>query len=241
VPDFCLDTHTSTICYPSLTIQLRCCSSIHNTMESDEPGAGQSQRDRRRSSSPPDSRLGAAAEPTIRTNRRARWRSPRGVQEILDEMEAEGKPRRNLPPAERLEEAGQNFLRQLERNDRMVFLLQETPPRHPGRAQCQAEDCLYVHAEKANGRYITDDHRICVDRGTSYDGKSYYHVLCLECMIDLEELVPSKFKMAGTPGRWSLMFRKWFEHKGCINLDKIAAYLEEREAFKEKLGEFSRE
>jgi hypothetical protein len=155
--------------------------------------------------------------------------------------DAEWERRCNLPPVERLKEDGQELLRQLERNDRMVFLLQETPPRHPGRAQCRVEDCFYVQAKKAKGRYITDDYRICVDRDTSYNGKSYYHVLCFGCMIDLEELIPSKFKMAGTPGRWGLMFQKWFEHKGCINLDKIVAYLEEREAFKKKLGEFSGE
>jgi hypothetical protein len=40
---------------------------------------------------------------------------------------AEEERRPNLPPAERLREDGQTLLRELEDNDRMVFLLQELP------------------------------------------------------------------------------------------------------------------
>jgi hypothetical protein len=60
-------------------------------------------------------------------------------------------------------------------------------------------------------------------------------------MIDLEELIPSKFKMAGAPWRWGLIIRKWFEHKGCISLDKVAAYLEEWEAYEKERDDFSGE
>jgi hypothetical protein len=109
-------------------------------MESHKPRASQSQRDRRRSRSPFGSRLGTAVEPALSTGRRAR--SLRRFQEALDEMEAnkekwaaveekwaaEEERRHNLPPAERLREDGQELLRELEDNDRIVFLLQEPPP-----------------------------------------------------------------------------------------------------------------
>jgi hypothetical protein len=222
-------------------------------MESHKPRASQPQRDRQRSRSPSGSRLGTAAEPTFRTGRRAR--SLRRFQEVLDEMEAnkekwaaveekwaaEEERRHNLPPAERLKEDGQELLRELEDNDRMVFLLQETPLRHFRRARCRAGDCFYVQAKNPNGRDITDDYRICVDKGVSYDGKHYYHVLYFDWMIDLEKLIPSKFKMAGTSWQWGVIIRKWFEHKGCISLDKVAAYLEEQEAYEKEHKDFSRE
>jgi hypothetical protein len=60
-------------------------------------------------------------------------------------------------------------------------------------------------------------------------------------MIDLEKLIPSKFKMAGAPWQWGLIIRKWFEHKGCISLDKVAAYIEEWEAYEKERDEFSGE
>jgi hypothetical protein len=102
-------------------------------MESHEPRASQSKRDRQRSRSPLGSRLGTAAEPTFHTGRRAQWRSQHRFQEVLDEMKAnkekwaaadekwaaEEERRRNLPPAERLREDGQTLLRELEDNDRM--------------------------------------------------------------------------------------------------------------------------
>jgi hypothetical protein len=59
-------------------------------------------------------------------------------------------------------------------------------------------------------------------------------------MVDLKDLVPSRLKMAGEPWRWGLMILKWFEHKGCISLDKITAYLEERDAFKKEDRDFTR-
>jgi hypothetical protein len=60
-------------------------------------------------------------------------------------------------------------------------------------------------------------------------------------MIDLEKLIPSKFKTDGAPWQWGLIIRMWFEHKGCISLDKVAAYLEEWEVYKKERGEFSGE
>jgi hypothetical protein len=212
--------------------------------ESHEPRAGQLQRYHRRSRSPPDARLGTAAQPTFRTRRRAR--SPHSDQKFKDELraaweksEAEEERRRNLPRSQRLKEDGQGLLRQLEGNNRMVLLLQETPSRYPGRARCRALDCLCAQDENETKRYISETYRICVDRGTSYE-KNYYHVRCSESMVDLKDLIPSRFKMAGEPWRWGLMILKWFEHKGCISLDRITAYLEERDVFKKKDRDFTR-
>ena len=174
-------------------------------MESHRPRAGQLQRDHRRSRSPPDARLGTAAQPTFRTRRRAR--SPRSNQKFKDELraaweksEAQEERRRNLPRTQRLKEDGQGLLRQLEGNDRMVFLLQETPSRYPGRARCRALDCLYAQDKNETKLYISEAYRICVDRGTSCE-KNYYHVRCSESMVGLKDLVSSRFKMAGEPWR----------------------------------------
>ncbi|ELR06986.1 hypothetical protein GMDG_08220 [Pseudogymnoascus destructans 20631-21] len=52
----------------------------------------------------------------------------------------------------------------------------------------------------------------------------YFHISCLEKMIDLPSLAPSRFKLytdgyrwnSGWPWTWGLMLRKWFQHSGFI-------------------------
>lgn len=134
----------------------------------------------------------------------------------------------------KLEEDGQDLLDELESNHRMVLLLQEPHPSHRGRARCRATNCFH-------GSYITDNYRICVDKGRSYNGKHYYHVRCSERMIDLKKLLPSKFKIDGPLWLWGLMIRQWFEHQGNINLDKIAKFLEDRDAHNQENREFGGE
>lgn len=66
-------------------------------------------------------------------------------------------------------------------------------------------------------------------------------------MLDLSSLAPSRFGLDtasyrwnnGWPWQWGLILRKWFEHSGRINLDKISAYIEAHDTFKEELGNFS--
>ena len=127
-------------------------------------------------------------------------RSPGGAQEVANKTEvnegkrtAEEELHHNV--LESLKGKGQELLHELEANENMVFLLQETPKSHRGRARCRAEDCVSVQVNNPNSRYITDDYCIYVDKGRSY--KHYYYVLCFECMIDLRELILSRFKIAG--------------------------------------------
>jgi hypothetical protein len=160
--------------------------------------------------------------------------------------------------AERLEITGQQLFRGFERFGGTITL-QATPVSRNGGARCRAEDdCLQrvmVEAklremlrENSNLRYnedryrhrgdIDDDYRILVSRGR-FD-KKYYHVGCFETMVDLAPLIPDKFfldtntsrvgPLEASP-RWGLMFRNWFENKGNIDLEKIAAYIDAEKAY----------
>ncbi len=59
-------------------------------------------------------------------------------------------------------------------------------------------------------------HRIKVSSG------DYYRVSCLESMLDLPRLAPSRFILDTKPYRWNhntswrwgLMFHEWFNHSG---------------------------
>lgn len=165
--------------------------------------------------------------------------------------------------AERLERTGQTFFRGFERFSGTI-ILQQTPVSYNGGARCRAEDdCLQrVRVEARlremlrensklqynDDRYrqrgtIHDHYRILVNRGPS--DKRYYHVCCFETMVDLAPLIPDKFFLDTTTSRvgpleapptWGLMFRTWFEHKGNIDLEKVAAYIDAEKAHREIEG-----
>jgi hypothetical protein len=165
--------------------------------------------------------------------------------------------------AERLERTGQRLFRGFERF-RGTIILQETPVRHNGGARCRAEDdCLQrvmvettlreMLRENSNLQYnddryrkrgnIDDDYRILVNRGP-FD-KEYYHIRCFETMMDLAPLIPDKFFLDTNtsnvgpfeaPPSWGLMFRNWFENKGHIDLEKIAAYIDAEKAYRDIEG-----
>ncbi|OBT93156.1 hypothetical protein VE01_09219 [Pseudogymnoascus verrucosus] len=75
----------------------------------------------------------------------------------------------------------------------------------------------------------------------------YFHISCLENMIDLPLLAPSQFKLdkggyrwnSGRPWTWGLMLRKWFQHSGCVDLARIAEYIDAYDRFKAELKAFS--
>jgi len=176
-------------------------------MESRGRAVGQSQRDHRLLHRLLDAR--AVVEPTSSSiSRHTRSRSPRCGQNELEikREDSEAEEERRGTFLNKWEDDGQDLLEELESNDRMVFLLQEPHPSHRGRARCRAVNCIH-------GSYITDNYRICVDKGRSYNGKHYYHVWCSERMIDLKKLLPSKFKIDGPLWLWGLMIRQWFEHQ----------------------------
>ncbi|KAH6988679.1 hypothetical protein EDB80DRAFT_730648 [Ilyonectria destructans] len=59
--------------------------------------------------------------------------------------------------------------------------------------------------------------------------REYYHVSCLEDMLDLASLAPAQFNLdndgyrwnGNSPRPWGLMFQKWVEHSGRVDLDTL--------------------
>lgn len=157
------------------------------------------------------------------------------------EYEAEEERRKGLTLAARLKEDGDTLLPQL-RDAKAEITLQQTPVSYNGGARCRAgNDCLFKCAMDDSGTVfpewydptkIKDEFRIHIERG-SYDRHMYYHVACFEAMIDLAPLVPDLFSLDTQPykgdlysiPRWGVMFRKWFAHRGQINLGKIEEYI----------------
>ncbi|CAK7240827.1 MAG: hypothetical protein STHCBS139747_002275, partial [Sporothrix thermara] len=165
-------------------------------------------------------------------------------EKMMREYEAETERRKGLTPAARLREDGDTLLPQL-RDAKAEITLQQTPRSYNGGARCRAEDdCLIKRAVEDSGmdfpqwydpKKIKDDFRIHVDSGAAHfhDRHMYYHVACFEAMVDLAPLVPDLFSLDTQPykgdlysmPRWGVMFRKWFAHKGQINLGKIEEYI----------------
>ncbi|CAH0045245.1 unnamed protein product [Clonostachys solani] len=100
-----------------------------------------------------------------------------------------------------------------------------------GRAKCRAgEDCLHFEPDMKQTNKIKDEYRICVygtnlfPYGNGVLSKYYYHVPCFRSMISQQDLFDSgKFRLSD--GKWGLMVRKWYEHQGCVDVDKISAYV----------------
>ncbi|KAL2132725.1 hypothetical protein VTI74DRAFT_3435 [Chaetomium olivicolor] len=130
---------------------------------------------------------------------------------------------------------------QIQRDPEMVVALEIS---RSLRARCRAGvDCVYLRADARSGSTITSLYRICVHGVDNMDWygktKHFYHVECFELMIHLPDLLHSKFKMDSDSGDWGFMVRKWFEHKGRIDLDKIAGFLEELADYKAKYHDWS--
>ncbi|KAI1748106.1 hypothetical protein F4782DRAFT_518200 [Xylaria castorea] len=149
--------------------------------------------------------------------------------------------RRRRPLAERREEDREENLTKFKYSSE-ICLFQPTPEMG-ARAECSYEDCLH---ENTQGQRITQHYRITT---TDTYSKPYYHVDCFEAMVDVQELLACDKLCADNspyrwnnnwPWQWSLMFRKWFEHKGCINLDALAAYIDKWESYEAELPGFSR-
>jgi hypothetical protein len=73
-----------------------------------------------------------------------------------------------------------------------------------------------------------DDYRIVIVRHE----REYFHVSCLELMLDLSSLAPTRFQL--DTSSWGLMMRKWIEHSGRIELDAISAYIEAHNIFEKE-------
>ncbi|KFY75266.1 hypothetical protein V499_04727 [Pseudogymnoascus sp. VKM F-103] len=162
---------------------------------------------------------------------------------MQEEIDAEEERQSRLTPEERMRENGQELQRRLECEPAIAILLQRSPPGHMVRAECRAVSCpIAAMSPSDKGRRIMDVYRAVLVS----DEDQYFHISCLEKMITLSSLAPSRFKLDmngyrwrdGWPWTWGLMLRKWFEHSGCIDLAKIAEYIDAYDTFKEADSDF---
>ena len=162
---------------------------------------------------------------------------------LLEEYNADEERRSHLSLEEKMAENGHELQRRLERHPEITILLQPSPPGRMGKAQCRARDCLFEDRSPRQETRIMDDYRIAL---VSH-ARQYFHVSCLEKMLDLSSLAPTRFKLDnepyqwndGWPWTWGLMLRLWFEHGGRIDLAKVKTYIKSYKKFKKADGEFS--
>ncbi|KAK1760084.1 hypothetical protein QBC47DRAFT_389 [Echria macrotheca] len=161
-----------------------------------------------------------------------------GVRKMLKEMreqrEAEDARRASLHSLERLAEDGAKLRQQIESNDDMIAVLETS---RSARAGCRAgDDCFYAPREVR----IQDRYRIRVEGvrdelgADYYRTKHYYHVLCFEAMMDLEDMIPSGNFVCDAGGAWGLLVRKWFQHRGRIDEKVLVEYIRARKEWEEK-------
>lgn len=161
---------------------------------------------------------------------------------IAEEFGIEEERRSRLTQEERMAEDGRKLQRRLE-EDAATLTLQPSPPGHMRRAHCRASECLIANASPTGDSLIMSDYRIVF---VSYQ-LEYFHISCLEKMVELSSLAPSRFKLdtdsyrwnGGRPWTWGLMLRKWFQHSGCVDIAKIAEYIDTYDTFKAELEDFS--
>jgi hypothetical protein len=148
------------------------------------------------------------------------------------QREVEIARRASLHPTERLAEDGVKLRQKIESNDDMIAVLEVSLS---ARAVCRAGDCFF-----APRTHIQDEFRIRVEGVRSefdpahYRTKHYYHVLCFEAMMDLDEMIPSGKFVCDAGETWGLLVRKWFQHRGRINQKVLVDYIKEREEWDKK-------
>jgi len=184
-----------------------------------------------------------------RRRRRRRSASPARLEEkrqyynhLMEEDDAEEERRSRLSLEEKMAKNGGELQRRLERNPEITILLQPSPPGHMGKAQCRARDCLFENRSPRLETRIMDDYRAVLIS----HAREYFHVSCLEKMLDLSSLTPTRFMLDresyrwndGWPWTWGLMLRLWFEHGGRIDLAKVKAYIKAYKKFKKTDGVF---
>ena len=169
-------------------------------------------------------------------------RTPEYYKHLDEEFRADEERRSRMSQKEKMAENGRELQRLLERSPEITMFLQPSPPGRMGKAQCRARDCLFFDRSPRQETRITDDYRIVLIS----DEREYFHVLCLETMLDLPSLAPTKFRLDtesyrwndGWPWTWGLMLRLWFEHGGRIDLAKVKSYIKSYKKFEKANGEF---
>lgn len=161
-------------------------------------------------------------------------------QRRMENIAAGSERRSRMTPEDKTAETGLQLQRQLDSEPSLTLLLQPSPPGHMTRARCRARYCAI--AEEAGELEIRDDYRIVL---TSHE-RIYFHVTCLENTLDLPSLAPKRFKLDAAsyrwndnwPWTWGLMLREWFAYGGCIDLGKIAEYIQNYERYEEEGDKF---
>ncbi|KAB5513625.1 hypothetical protein GE09DRAFT_1295047 [Coniochaeta sp. 2T2.1] len=165
------------------------------------------------------------------------------IDQMVREQEAEEARRRSLHPTERLAEDGAKLRKEIESHDDMSVVLEVSAS---SRSICRAgKDCFHVYIHPGNYREraaIHDDFRIRVSgvlgELSHWRTTHFYHILCFVAMMDVEELIPSKkFTFECGPG-WGLMVMKWEMHRGRVNLDVLAKFIDDVEQWEEKKENF---
>ncbi|PVH91609.1 hypothetical protein DM02DRAFT_334936, partial [Periconia macrospinosa] len=131
----------------------------------------------------------------------------------IAEFAAGTERRSRMMPEEKIAENGLRLRRQLESEPALAIMLQPTPPGYMARARCRAD---YCSCAERRGIEIKDEYRIVLDTRP----REYFHISCLEKMLDLPSLAPARFRLdtdcyrwnQDWPWTWGLMLRKWFEH-----------------------------
>lgn len=169
-------------------------------------------------------------------------RSPDYYINLMTQLSAEDERRSRVTPEEKVAENFSSLHDQLDKNPSISLLLQPTPPGHMARARCYASCCL--EKQEDYDLIIRDDYRLVTSGGAITE---YFHVKCLEKMPGLAKLAPTRFKLdvsdypwfGHCPWPWGFMLRVWFEHSGCIDLEKIIGYRKACKKYNEEYGNFS--
>lgn len=164
------------------------------------------------------------------------------VKRMEAEDTAERDRRAQLTRNMRMKEDGEELRKQFDRNRRWAFILQPSPPYHLRRVQCSARECTSA-GDGRNGQTIKDDYRVAL---LGYERK-YYHIECLEKMIELSQLAATRFFMdtqsypwnGRWPWTWGMMVEKWFTRRGYVNLDGIEHFIDAHDRFDEASSAFS--
>lgn len=131
--------------------------------------------------------------------------------------EAGAARRAGIHPTERLAEDGAKLRQKIESEPGMAAVL-EVSRSH--RSRCRADDCFYRDPS------IRDRLRIRVDgvRGDlpHYRTTHYYHIMCFEAIIHVEDMIPSGKFVYDNNDTWGLMMIEWFKHRGWIDPDALA-------------------
>jgi hypothetical protein len=159
------------------------------------------------------------------------------------ELAADRARRARLTQSERMIEDGKDLHDSLDRTPSLTLVLQPSPPYHLRRAQCCAKECTSSGNQPKNDHAIKDEYRVAV-LGPQ---REYYHIECLEKMLDLSPLAATRFFLDTEPYRWNnhrpwtwgMMVEKWFTQRGYINLDAIDHFIDAYDRFGEENREFS--